>query len=105
MPPDLFKPYASFNTAVIALQKGVPHDDAKVFFARLCNDGYKIKKSIRIPHPGSQIETILRAFDEKDEIDELTAYKAVSLDTAEWSPEAFLAGVPRKDNEFIEGLE
>lgn len=105
MPPDLFKPYASFNTAIIALQKGVPHDDAKVFFARLYNDGYKIKKGIRIPHPGSQIETLLRAFDEKDGIDELTAYKAVSLDTEEWSPEAFLAGAPRKDNEFIEGLE
>ena len=105
MPPDLFNPYAAFNTAVIAIQKGIPHDGAKTFFARLSNDGYKIKKNVRIPQPGSQIEEILRAFDTKKEIAELTAYKRVTTDSPEWSPEAFIAGSPRQDEEFIEGLE
>jgi type I restriction enzyme M protein len=31
MPPDLFNPYSSFNTAVVVLQKGVPHEAGKVF--------------------------------------------------------------------------
>lgn len=105
MPPDLFEPYASFNTAVIAIQKGVAHDDSRVFFARLWNDGYKVKKNTRVPQPGSQVEKILRAFDGKEEIDELSAYKTVSQSTPEWSPEAFIAGAPRKDMEFIAGLE
>lgn len=105
MPPDLFNPYASFNTAVIGIQKGVAHEGAKVFFARLSNDGYKLKKNTRVHQPGSQIETILEAFDSKKQIPELTAYKAVNLETTEWSPEAFIAGALRKDEEFIEGLE
>ena len=110
MPPDLFEPYASFNTAVIAIQKGIPHDGAKVFFARLFNDGYKVKKKTRIPQPGSQIETILKAFDAKKEIPELTAYKNVTEDASGWAPEgwapeAFIAAAPRKDEEFIEFLE
>ena len=105
MPPDLFSPYASFNTAVIAFHKGVPHDRAKVFFARLFNDGYKVKKNIRIPQPGSQIDDILKAFDAKREIPGLTAYRPVTLEASEWSPEAFIAGAPRKDEEFVRGLE
>lgn len=105
MPPDLFNPYASFNTAVVAIQKGTSHDGSKVFFARVSNDGYKLKKNARVPQPGSQIDTILKAFEDKREIPELTAFKTVGLDTPEWSPEAFIAGAPRKDTEFIEGLE
>lgn len=105
MPPDLFNPYASFNTAVIAIQKGIAHEGAKVFFARISNDGYKLKKNMRIPQPGSQIEMILKAFESKKEIPELTAFKNVNLDTSEWSPEAFIAGLPRKDSEFIYGFE
>ena len=105
MPADLFNPGATFNTAIIAVQKGVPHDGSKVFFARLANDGYKLKKNARVPQPGSQIETILKAFDAKKEIPELTAYKNVTESTPEWSPEAFIAGYPRKDEEFRKGLE
>ena len=105
MPPDLFSPYASFNTAIIAIKKGVPHDDARTFFARLSNDGYKLKKKVRLPQTGSQISRILDAFDAKKEIPELSAYQKITLDTKEWSPEAFIRGMPRSDEEFVEGLE
>ena len=105
MPPDLFNPYASFNTAVIVIQKGIPHNGAKVFFARLFNDGYKLKKNNRIPRSGSQIKTILNAFDLKENISELTRYEGVTENTPEWSPEAFISNAPEKEEEFIRGLE
>ena len=105
MPPDLFKPYASFNTAVIVIQKGIPNNGSKTFFARLANDGYKTKKNIRVPQCGSQIKTILEAYDSKKEMPELTSYSHISEDTPEWSPEAFIKGKLRKDTDFIYGLE
>lgn len=105
MPQDLFNPYAAFNTAVIAIQKGVPHDGAKVLFARLSNDGYKLKKNQRISQPGSQIAAILKAYENKRSIPELTAFRKLTPDMPEWSPEAFIEGVLRKDAEFTKGLE
>lgn len=105
LPPDLFNPYASFNTAIVILQKGVPHVSNRVFFARLWNDGYKLKKNNRIPTAGSQIDAILEAYDKKTEIAELTAFRNVSADSAEWSPEAFIESAPHTDEQFIAGLE
>ncbi|MBI3440412.1 MAG: N-6 DNA methylase [Proteobacteria bacterium] len=105
MPPDLFNPYASFNTAVIMLQKGVRHSDNRVLFARLWNDGYKIKKSMRVPQDGSQIPAIIDAFNRKTEHPELTAYSHVTEDSKEWSPEAFIKGAVHTDEEFLAGFE
>jgi len=45
MPADLFNPYSSFNTAVVVFQKGVPHENKEVFFCRIANDGFKLKKN------------------------------------------------------------
>lgn len=105
LPPDLFQPYASFNTAIILLQKGVPHNGSNVFFARLMNDGYKLKKNMRVPQAGSQLIAVLEAFDKKLVIDEMTAYSVVAEDSAEWSPEAYIKGAVHADAEFIDGLE
>lgn len=105
MPSDLFNPYASFNTAIIVLQKGVPHGNSHVFFARLWNDGYKVKKNQRVPQPGSQIQTIIDAYDKKIEIPELTAHRAISADTSEWSPEAFISNAVHTDHDFLVGFE
>jgi type I restriction-modification system DNA methylase subunit len=105
MTGDAFQPYASFDTAVIMFQKGVPHDNSKVFFARVANDGYKVKKNIRIPQPGSQIPTIIAAYGDKKEIPELTAYSQLTETSKEWSPEAFIASAAHSDEEFIKGLE
>lgn len=105
LPPDLFNPYATFNTAIIMLQKGVPHDDSSVLFARLWNDGYKLKKNNRIPQTGSQIPEIEEAYDRKTSKEELTAFKSVNVHNKEWSPEAFIEGAEHNDDEFIRGLE
>lgn len=105
MPPDLFQPYAGYNTAVIVLQKGVPHRNGKVFFCRISNDGFKLKKKTRIKRLGSQLEDCLAAYDQKTEEPEFSAYRAVAQDTAEWSPEAYLASAPRTDADFLVGFE
>lgn len=105
LPPDLFNPYASFNTAIIMMQKGVRHGNSRVLFARLWNDGFKIKKNIRVAQDGSQISEILEAFDRKTSKPELTAYESISVDNSEWSPEAFIKGAAHNDEEFIIGLE
>ncbi|GKS68963.1 hypothetical protein W03_09670 [Nitrosomonas sp. PY1] len=105
MPPDLFSPYASFNTAVVVIQKGIPHSGAKVFFARLWNDGFKLKKNNRVSQGGSQIEQIQVAYQEKIQIPELTTFKQVTPDSTEWSPEAFIENAAHTDEDFIRAFE
>jgi hypothetical protein len=105
MPADLFQPYAAMNTAVLVFEKGVPHEDGNVFFARLWNDGYKLKKNVRGPVPGSQIDQILDEFQRRRSVPELTAYAPVTPDTVEWSPEAFIESAAHTDMDFIHGFE
>ncbi|MBL8065079.1 MAG: N-6 DNA methylase [Chthonomonadaceae bacterium] len=105
MPDDLFSPYASLNTAVLVIRKGVPQGNSKVFFARLRNDGHKLKKTVRVEQAGSQIGPILEAFESKKDIPELTVFHEVTGSTAEWAPEAFIASAARVDKDFLKGLE
>lgn len=63
MPDELFEPYASATTAVIYLRKGVPHPKGKrVFFARVANDGFRLKKGVRGPIDGSELPKALDHF-------------------------------------------
>ena len=76
-----------------------------VFFARLDNDGYKLKKAARVPRSGLQVPKLLEAYDTKQEIAEFTAYRTVTVGTEEWSPETFIESAPHNDAEFIAGFE
>lgn len=105
MPPDLFNPYSTYNTAVMILQKGVPHNGSRVFLCRLTNDGYKVKKKNRIPKSGSQIPKLIDYYDQKKEEPEFSAYRLIDENSSEWSPEAYIESAPHQDNEFIEGFE
>lgn len=105
MPADLFNPYSNYDTAVLVIQKGVPHEGGRVFFARMDNDGYRLKKAMRVPRQGSQISELLEAYDKKSEIPEFTAYRSVTSSTAEWSPETFIESAPHDDTRFTMGLE
>ena len=63
MPDYLFQPYASATTAVIYLRKGIPHPKNKrVFFARVENDGFRLKKGVRIACDGDQLPAALDHF-------------------------------------------
>lgn len=63
LPDELFQPYAQPYTVIVYLRKGVPHPKGKhVFFARIENDGYRLKKGVRIPCPGSELPKALDHF-------------------------------------------
>jgi type I restriction-modification system DNA methylase subunit len=105
MPPDLFQPYASYNTAILVIQKGVPHGSKNTFVARITNDGFKVKKNNRVEREGSQLPQILKAFQKKTEIPEVSAFPVITFSSTEWSPENYIADNKHSDAEFLIGLE
>jgi type I restriction enzyme M protein len=78
LPQELFNPYASYNTAIIFIEKGIPHNNKKVFFSKIVNDGFKIKKKDRISTTGSQLDLIKNAYFDKKEIPEVTAFRVIN---------------------------
>ncbi|HVF50969.1 MAG TPA: N-6 DNA methylase [Pyrinomonadaceae bacterium] len=105
LPPDLFSPYASFNTAVIVLRRGVAHERRRVFFCKIWNDGYKLKKNTRLPRAGAQLDQMLEAYARQTEMPELCAHAELTDASEEWSPEAFIANAPHTDESFVRGFE
>lgn len=60
LPDELFQPYAQPYTVIVYLRKGIPHPkDKRVFFARIENDGFRLKKGVRITSQGSEIPKTL----------------------------------------------
>lgn len=60
LPDDIFQPYAQPYTVIVFLRKGMPHPKGKrVFFARIENDGYRLKKGVRIACEGSELPKAL----------------------------------------------
>lgn len=105
LPADLFNPYASYNTAILMIQKGVPHANKKTFVCRIPNDGFKLKKNNRIKQDGSMLPLILDLFESKKEIPEICKVASINENSAEWSPEAFLENAVYTDKDFITGFE
>ncbi|OGX30854.1 MAG: hypothetical protein A2787_01435 [Omnitrophica WOR_2 bacterium RIFCSPHIGHO2_01_FULL_48_9] len=105
LPPDLFNPYAAYNTAVLMIEKGVPHGTKKVFVSKISNDGYKLKKNSRVKQSGSQLEIIRDAFQDKREIPEVCKLALIDSESLEWSPEAYIDNAPHSDESFIHGFE
>lgn len=63
LPDELFQPYAQPYTVIVYLKKGIPHPKGKrVFFARIENDGYRLKKGVRIASLGSELPKVLDHF-------------------------------------------
>lgn len=63
LPDDLFYPAASAPTSIIIAKAHVPQDkEAKVFMAKVWNDGYEKLKGKRIECAGGQIEEVKQRF-------------------------------------------
>jgi len=105
LPPDLFNPYASYNTAILIIEKGVPQSGMKTFVCRISNDGYKLKKNARIPQEGGQLDNVLDTYRSSYEVPELSALASIDAHSPEWSPEAFIKNAPHEDFDFLIGLE
>ncbi|MCC6289103.1 MAG: N-6 DNA methylase [Chitinophagaceae bacterium] len=105
LPADLFNPYASYNTAILMIQKGIPHASKKAFVCRIPNDGFKLKKNNRIKQSSSMLPLILDSFESKKEIPEICKLASINDTSVEWSPEAFLDNAIYTDSDFITGFE
>lgn len=78
LPDELFEPFASAFTAILILEKGVPHSKSgEVFFARIENDGFRIKKGVRVQREGSQLPMVLDAFNKRKSIPRLCGWSAL----------------------------
>lgn len=105
LPSDVFQPYASYNTAILMIQKGIPHENKNVFMAKVFNDGYKIKKKNRIEIKENQIPEILKSFVFKKEVPELTSFPIINNSSEEWTPENYIKNKKHSDIDFVKGLE
>ncbi len=104
MPPDLFYPTSS-NTAILLCRAHVPHK-GKIWFCRIDNDGYKIKRKKRVECQGGQLGEALKKFKIRDLMPRKAVKKGFSCyvglnpkdSTYELVPEAYLAPPPLTKN-------
>jgi len=90
LPEELFLPYASATTNVLLVTQGVPHNFSQpVFFSRIENDGFRLRKNVRTPRQGSQIETVLEAYQGHKSVDGLCGWATIEPD-GEWRPGAYI---------------
>jgi type I restriction enzyme M protein len=90
LPDELFLPYAATNTNIAVLVKGIPHKASdRVFFARVENDGFRIKKNVRIAQAGEQLSSVLDAFKTRKELAGWFGWKPIAQDD-DWSPGAYI---------------
>lgn len=102
LPDELFQPYAASTTAVLVMTKGVPQDVKRpVFFARIENDGFRLRKSVRVARTGSQIPEILRAYKHSEAIHGVCT-AAESVPSEEWSPGAYISAKRLDPGEILE---
>ena len=105
LPDELFLPYAQPYTNVLLVRRGVPHNFNKsVFFARISNDGLRLRKNVRAPRPGNQIPEVISAFDNRKSVDGLCGW--VKLEKGgEWRPGAYIPARPLTQDEAIDEVD
>jgi hypothetical protein len=90
-PSELFQPYASSTTAAIAIRKGVPHgSDTRTFFCRIANDGYRLRKNVRVEQSGSQLPDAMEAYRSGKSISGFCKTMVIPKTENEWAPGAFI---------------
>ena len=105
LPGELFQPYASATTTIVLVTKGVPHPaDQPVFFARIENDGFRLRKGTRITRPGSQIADVLKAYRQKTVIPGLCGFSTITTDD-EWAPGSYIPTRPLSAKDLLEEAE
>lgn len=99
LPDELFLPYASSCTAVLLMTKGARHtSDHRVFFARIENDGYRLRKGVRAPRDGEQVTAALRAHRTKSVTPGFSGLAPLD-DAVGWDPGYYISPRPLSDAE------
>lgn len=104
LPDELFQPYAQPYTVVLYLTKGIPHPKGKsVFFARIENDGYRLKKGVRIPCEGTELPKALHAYQNKVTEAGFCGWTQLDSDIS-FAPGAYIPARTLSDSEVDEGV-
>ena len=111
MPPDLFYP-TSANTCILICKAHTPHR-GKIWFCRIENDGYKIKRKKRVERDGGQLEKALKMFKLRETRPELSEEPGFSCYTeldpcdeyCELVPEAYLPSPEYEDRDIQQEVE
>lgn len=105
LPKELFQPYASATTVIVVLQKGVPHGDHETFFCRITNDGFRLKKGVRVNQPGSVLPKALANFKKRIEEPEFCSLSRIDETAGGWAPGSYIKALPlsNDDSKLIVG--
>lgn len=103
LPGELFQPYAAANTAIVLIERGVPHRfDRKVVFCRVTEDGFRLRKGVRLPRLGSQLPDVLEAVQQPANRPGFSA--AAALIGNDWAPGIYIEAKTLTDDEFRSGV-
>jgi type I restriction enzyme M protein len=105
MPDYLFQPYASATTAIVYLRKGIPHPKKKrVFFARVSNDGFRLKKGVRIACEGNELPKALEHFQAAQSEEGFSGWSNLD-DELSFAPGAYIPAREMTDIEIDAGVQ
>ncbi len=103
LPDELFQPYAQPYTVIVYLKKGTPHPKGKsVFFARIENDGFRLKKGVRIPTEGSELDKILGHYQSQKSEVGYSGWSQLDEDCS-FAPGAYIPAKPMGPQEIDAG--
>ena len=108
LPSELFQPYAATTTAIVVLERGVAHrDDTKTFFCRIENDGFRLKKNVRIAQAGTQLPIALKAWRDGTSVPGLCTTTTMPdfRNGAEWAPGAYIEFASHQDSTLRNQIE
>jgi predicted RNA methylase len=102
LPDELFQPFASSYTTVLLIRKGQPHRaERDVFFARITNDGLRLRKRARLPIPGSQLDEVKLAYEQHRSVAGLCGWGKVG---PVWGAGLYVPSRPLTDDALIDGV-
>jgi hypothetical protein len=107
LPDELFQPFAAATTAVLVLEKGVPHNPRRhTMFVRLRHDGLTLRKGTRVGRPGepNQIPAAIAAILNGTSTPGFAGKASVRGDE-EWAPGAYIASAPPEDSELKQNVD
>jgi len=111
MPGDLF--YPTTSTVCVLVFRAHIHHTGKVWFCRIDNDGFKIKRKKRVERPGEQLSKALNMFKARDlnlgikAEPGVTCYREIDPDDElyEFAPEAYLESPEYSDIEIQDTID
>lgn len=99
LPKELFQPYASATTVIVILRKGVPHGNHETFFCRIANDGFRLKKGVRVHQPGSVLAKALANYKRRTEEVEFCSLALVDEAAGGWAPGSYIKAAPLSNDD------